>query len=233
MIEHLLVLLPEGLRWPNLLLLVGALLAALLAAQRAHNQGIDPEPPGNQLMLGLLIGLPIAYGALLARLGGAGPALHSGALLAMLALLLLIGRRRLPLLRWLDVGAGPVLLGLASGQLWSYLAQGAAGAPVAPALLLGPLWDLGALGALLWLERRLGAGRWPGDGALLCVLLASVGHVLALGVAIAGACGGPAGAGSGCAGALQPAELLRIVVFFGCAALLAWRRALRAQAPSA
>jgi hypothetical protein len=210
MIEELFALLPIGERGANLLLLAGALLVGLLAARRAHARGISPEPLGNQLLLGLLIGLPIAYGLLMAQsdMEGAG---QGGLIALMIALMLAIWWRELPLLRWLDIGAAPVLLGLAVGRLGGALGQAA---PLTAAPFFAPLWLLAALGALLWIERARGPRLRPGDSALLCGLLASAGQVAALGLSISAAG----------AAAVQQGDLLRVAVFLGCGALLAWRR---------
>jgi hypothetical protein len=210
MFEELLALLPTGNRGANLLLLAGALPVGLLAARRAHARGISPEPLWNQLLLGLLIGIPLAYGALMAQsdMEGAG---QGGLIAIMLALMLAIWWRELPLLRWLDIGAAPVLLGLALGRLGGALGQDG---PLSAVLFFVPLWLLAALGALLWIERAFGPRLRPGDSALLCGLLASASSVVALGLAIAAAG----------AAAVQQADLLRVAMFLGCGALLVWRR---------
>jgi phosphatidylglycerol:prolipoprotein diacylglycerol transferase len=49
-----------SVRWYGVLIMGGALLAALLAARRAGARGRDPEHVRNQLMLGLLIAIPLA-----------------------------------------------------------------------------------------------------------------------------------------------------------------------------
>lgn len=181
----------EGLQ--SAVIVLAALLLALFAARRADSYGVSPLAVGNQLLLGLLIAIPIIYQAATVWLhngqppGGRAPlglwlAIQIGLTLALLAALIGLRWRGLPLLTTLDICAIPVLFGqVVGGWLFALSWPGPGRAGPAPGMASSPapmlLWDLAALMAILWIERRFRGRMRPGDTLLLCCLFAALGRV--------------------------------------------------------
>lgn len=218
-----------------IILMIVALLAAALTAQRARARGYSVSSPAEQLGLGLLIAIPIAQFALFIdqlqaapRLPGAELALHFGLLGALSAVLIAARMLRRPLLVWADLCAPAVLLGQAAVIWGAALGQGRPSA-----LLVGAVWQLVALWALLWAESRLRRRLRPGDTLLLYNVLAAPVVLLGLATHHRGLCVGP-GAGD-CLGAAGAAQLIVVVIFVACAVALSrrhgWLAAAR-RAPS-
>jgi phosphatidylglycerol:prolipoprotein diacylglycerol transferase len=101
-----------SVRWYGVLIMGGALLAALLAARRARARGFDPDHVWNQLLLGLLLAIPLARAYYVAfawpryvgrpwleiiNPQGGGLAMHGGLLGALLAVVIYTRRQHLPL----------------------------------------------------------------------------------------------------------------------------------------
>lgn len=133
-----------SVRWYGVLIMAGALIAALFAARRARVRGIDPDHIWNQLMLGLLIAIPLARAYYVTfewpryagrpwwevvNPQGGGLAIHGGLLGALIAVLVYTRGKQLPLLEWLDICAPPVLLGQAIGRWGNFFNQEAYGQP--------------------------------------------------------------------------------------------------------
>ncbi len=275
LIDHLFGLPFLSVRWYGVLIISGALLAALLAARRARARGIDPEHVWNQLILGLLIAIPLARAYYVAfewpryagrplleiiNPQGGGLAIHGGLLGALIAVLIYTRRQGLPLLGWLDICAPPVLLGQAIGRWGNFFNQEAYGRPttlpwgldIAPAYRIPPyddlgryppetrfhptflyelLWDLSALGLILWLERRFAERLKAGDRVLLYGVLYSLGRFGTEGLRTDSLCVGPYTANGSCAGGLRIAQVVSLGTFVLCGLLLLWRHRPRTATP--
>lgn len=183
---------------------------------------------------------------------GGGLAIHGGLLGALIAVLIYTHRQRLPLLSWLDICAPPVLLGQAIGRWGNFFNQEAYGRPttlpwgldIAPAFRIPPytdltryplttrfqptflyesLWDLSALGLILWGERRFARWRRPGDSVLLYGILYSLGRFGTEGLRTDSLCVGPYIADGSCIGGLRIAQLVSLGALLVCGLLLLWR----------
>jgi prolipoprotein diacylglyceryltransferase len=184
--------------WQKGLILAAVLIAAWVTALRAHRRGVSPSMVANQLTLGLLIGIAIAYHLVFTSLQTSGQpaggalaghdrAVHATLISALLAALVLMRWKRLSLLAWLDICVPALLLGQAILRLSYAFGHEVAGAldggPLAPlglpAILYELLRDLTVLGSLLWAERRLQGRLRPGDTMLLYGLLYALGSMAA------------------------------------------------------
>jgi phosphatidylglycerol:prolipoprotein diacylglycerol transferase len=135
--------LPITVRWYGFIIMMGALIAALIAARRAQRRGIDPDHVWNQLMVGLLLGIAGArmyyvifeWGRFAANpwsvlnLTTGGLAIHGGIIGALIATIAYTRYTRLPLFQWLDICAPPFLLGQAIGRWGNFFNQEAYGVP--------------------------------------------------------------------------------------------------------
>jgi phosphatidylglycerol:prolipoprotein diacylglycerol transferase len=135
--------LPITVRWYGFIIMMGALIAALVAARRAQRRGIDPDHVWNQLMVGLLLGIAGAriyyvffewdrfagnpWSALNLTTGGI--AIHGGIIGALIATIGYSYYNKLPLREWLDICAPPFLLGQAIGRWGNFFNQEAYGVP--------------------------------------------------------------------------------------------------------
>ncbi|NTU83225.1 MAG: prolipoprotein diacylglyceryl transferase [Chloroflexales bacterium] len=264
-----------SVRWYGVLIMGGAILAALLAARRAQARGIDPEHVWNQLLLGLLLAIPLARAYYIAfewpryagrpwweivNPQGGGLAIHGGLLGALLAVVIYTRRQRLPLLGWLDICAPPVLLGQAIGRWGNFFNQEAYGRPTTlpwglaidppyrlppyddltrfplstrfhPTFLYESLWDLSALGLILWVERRFAGWLKPGDSLLLYGVCYSLGRFFTEGLRTDSLCVGPYTADGSCVGGLRIAQVVSLSVLIGCGLTL-WLRHRRRRVAS-
>lgn len=263
-----------SVRWYGVLIMSGALFAALLATRRARARGVDPEHVWNQVMLGLLIAIPSARTYYIAfewqhyagrpwweivNPQGGGLAIHGGLLGALVAVLIYTRSQRLPLLRWLDICAPPVLLGQALGRWGNFFNQEAYGRPTTlpwgldidapyrispyddpsryppstrfhPTFLYESLWSLSALGLILWVERHWAGRLRPGDSALLYGICYSLGRLFTEGLRTDSLCVGSYTADGSCAGGLRIAQVVSLGLVFGCAVTL-WLRHRRRATP--
>lgn len=135
--------LPITVRWYGFIIMMGALIAALLAARRAQRRGLDPDHVWNQLMIGLLLGIAGAriYYVIfewerfaanpwsVLNLTTGGLAIHGGIIGALIATIGYARYARLPLFQWLDICAPPFLLGQAIGRWGNFFNQEAYGVP--------------------------------------------------------------------------------------------------------
>lgn len=131
-------------RWYGVIIVSGALLAGMLAAQRARARQTDPEHVWNQLLLGMVLGIicariyyvafewPRYAGKPLLEIinpQGGGIAIHGAIVGALIAVLIYTRRQNLPLLPWLDVCAPTLLVGQAIGRWGNFFNQEAYGRP--------------------------------------------------------------------------------------------------------
>ncbi len=234
------------------LIVIGVLAVVLLAARRAGERGVSPGLLINQVLLGLLIGIPMAAQLLLTWRDPGGltivgqpwpPSALTTVLVILLAALLatvgLLHRQRVPLPTWLDICMPAVLLGRAIMLAVSFVHQLGQSAVQPPTTLLDELIPtLAALGALIWAERRARGLMRPGESALLCGLLYALGHIVALGLHTSlgefAAHGLPVAADTAtlcpeapqgrCGDRHSSSQLLYLVVLTACAAKLGVRR---------
>lgn len=94
-----------------------------------------------------------------------------------------------------------------------------------PTFLYESFWNVGALIALLWLERRLRNWLRPGDVFLLYAILYSIGRFFIEGLRTDSLCIGAAG--GECVGGIRAAQLTALVTIAICGTILALRHARR------
>jgi phosphatidylglycerol---prolipoprotein diacylglyceryl transferase len=135
--------LPIAVRWYGVIIMVGALVAANLAARRAAGRNIDPEHVWNQLMLGLVLGIAgarIYYVAFewerfaanplsALNLTTGGIAIHGGILGAALAGVIYTWRTKINFWQWADICMPTFLLGQGIGRWGNFFNQEAYGRP--------------------------------------------------------------------------------------------------------
>lgn len=135
--------LPLTVRWYGAIIMVGALIAAYIAARRAKARGYDPDHVWNQLMLGLLIGIASAriYYVIfewerfaadpwsIPNLTTGGLAIHGGIIGSIIAVVGYALYNKLPLGDWFDVCVPAYLLGQAIGRWGNFFNQEAYGRP--------------------------------------------------------------------------------------------------------
>jgi phosphatidylglycerol---prolipoprotein diacylglyceryl transferase len=193
---------------------------------------------------------------------GGGLAIHGALLGAGGATVYYTWRHNLSLLRWLDICLPTVLVGQALGRWGNFFNQEAYGRPTTlpwgldiapehrippyddlvqypattrfhPTFLYESLWNITALGLILWLERRFRERLKPGDSALLYGALYSVGRFFTEGLRTDSLCVGPSSLDGSCAGGLRVAQIVSLATVLICAALLAWRHRSGEQTPAA
>jgi phosphatidylglycerol:prolipoprotein diacylglycerol transferase len=143
-IDHLFGLPFLTVRWYGVLIVSGAILAGYLATRRARAHGINEEHVGNQLLLGMLLGIigarmyyvafewqRYAGRPLLEIINpqGGGLAIHGAIIGALIAVLMYTRRNQLPLLTWLDICVPTLLIGQAIGRWGNFFNQEAYGRP--------------------------------------------------------------------------------------------------------
>ena len=209
---------PLSIRWYGILMALAMALGLWLAYRDARRRGLDPESflkAAELSLLGALVGARLYYvlfnldyysqfpRKILAVWEG-GLAIHGGILGG-----LIVGggyalRRRLPLLKFMDVAAPSLILGQAIGRWGNFFNEEAFGTPTTlpwklyispshrplpyaqndffhPAFLYESLWDLGVfLLLVLWLRRRL--ERAPGALFLAYLGLYSAGRFITEGI---------------------------------------------------
>jgi phosphatidylglycerol:prolipoprotein diacylglycerol transferase len=136
--------LPIQVRWYGVIIMVGALLAAMLAARRARARGYDSEDVWNTLMLGLVLSIICARAYYVffewERFAGrsileiinpatGGIAIHGAIIGAVLAAFIYARWKRLPVLEWWDICVPGLLLGQAIGRWGNFFNQEAYGRP--------------------------------------------------------------------------------------------------------
>lgn len=135
--------LPITVRWYGVLIVLGALLGATLAAWRARQRGHDPDHAWNLLMLGMILGIigaRIYYvvfewsrfdGNLLAMINitTGGLAIHGAIIGAIGAALFYTWRNGLRFWEWLDIYVPGFLLAQAIGRWGNFFNQEAYGSP--------------------------------------------------------------------------------------------------------
>lgn len=135
--------LPIAIRWYGVLIMSGALLAAMLASKRAVARGIDPDHVWNQLMLGLVMGIAgarIYYVAFewerfapdpwsVLNLTTGGIAIHGALAGAVLSTVFYTRYAKLPWLQWLDICIPGFLLAQGIGRWGNFFNQEAYGRP--------------------------------------------------------------------------------------------------------
>ncbi len=94
-----------------------------------------------------------------------------------------------------------------------------------PTFLYESFWNVGALVALLWLERRLRGWLRPGDLFLLYAILYSIGRFFIEGLRTDSLCIGAAG--GECVGGIRAAQLAAVVTIVLCGTIVALRHARR------
>ncbi|NJN19629.1 MAG: prolipoprotein diacylglyceryl transferase [Oscillochloris sp.] len=135
--------LPITVRWYGVIIMTGALVAALVATRRARTRGFHPDHVWNQLLFGLLLGIAgarIYYVAFewerfsadplsALNITNGGLAVHGSLIGALLAVLIYTAYTRLPLRAWIDVCVPSFLLGQAIGRWGNFFNQEAYGVP--------------------------------------------------------------------------------------------------------
>lgn len=183
---------------------------------------------------------------------GGGIAIHGAIIGALIAVLIYTRRQRLPLLPWLDICAPTLLVGQAIGRWGNFFNEEAYGRPTAlpwgldipadhrippydnltqyppstrfhPTFLYESLWDIGALLAILGIERRFRTRLRPGDSALLYGVLYSAGRFFTEGLRTDSLCVGAYTLDGSCTGGLRIAQLISLVALAVCGLILAWR----------
>lgn len=183
---------------------------------------------------------------------GGGLAIHGALIGAGIAALIYTRRHQLDLLEWLDICLPTMLIGQALGRWGNFFNQEAYGRPTTlpwglnippeyrippydnlqqyplatrfhPTFLYESIWDLGALGLILAVERRYSGQLKPGDSALLYGLLYSVGRFFTEGLRTDSLCIGQYTLDGSCVGGLRIAQLVSLAALIVCSAILAWR----------
>lgn len=196
---------PLAIRWYGLLIATAVLLGTALAHREALRRGEDPDSLLNAIVVAVFSGLVGGrlyyvlfnwsyYGKhpfkIIAVWEG-GLAIHGALIVGGLALILYCSKKRLPILRYLDIVAPSVVLGQAIGRWGNFFNQEAFGVPTDlpwklyidpyhrpphlqryeyfhPTFLYESLWDLFVFLVLHFLLRKRLEGK---EGALaLCYL---------------------------------------------------------------
>jgi phosphatidylglycerol---prolipoprotein diacylglyceryl transferase len=144
LINRVILGVPVMVRWYGVIIMSGALLAALLTARRAVRRGYDPDDVWNLLLFGLVISIACARAyyvffewerfagqPLLTIINPAtgGLAIHGGLIGACIATALYTAWRKLNLFDWLDLCAPAFLLAQAVGRWGNFMNQEAYGRP--------------------------------------------------------------------------------------------------------
>ncbi len=137
---------PIAVRWYGVMIVLGALLAARVAAGRAERRGFDPEHVWNQLMIGMVLGVlggrlwyvafewerfagqPI-WNIINPTWGGGGLAIHGAIVGAVLSAVIYTAWQKLPFVRWVDICLPTMLIGQGVGRWGNFFNQEAYGRP--------------------------------------------------------------------------------------------------------
>lgn len=183
---------------------------------------------------------------------GGGLAIHGALLGAVVAAVYYTRRYHLQLLTWLDICLPTFLVGQAVGRWGNFFNQEAYGRPTTlpwgldipadhrvppyddltqypvstrfhPTFLYESIWNIGALGLILWLERQFRNRLRAGDSALMYGVLYSLGRFFTEGLRTDSLCVGPYTLDGSCAGGLRIAQLVSLAAVVVCGAALVWR----------
>src|SRR5438034_8416053 len=134
---------PFTLRWYGVFIVVGALIASLIAASEARRRGEDPDHVWQALPIVLILGIIGArLGFVLVNLSNfqndplgvfkvweGGLSVQGGFIAGILALLIYVRRAHLRFFHWADIGIVGVPLAQAIGRWGNYFNQEAYGEP--------------------------------------------------------------------------------------------------------
>jgi phosphatidylglycerol---prolipoprotein diacylglyceryl transferase len=173
---------------------------------------------------------------------GGGLAIHGAIIGAVLAALIYTRYKKLPFIEWLDICLPTMLLAQAIGRWGNFFNQEAYGRPTTlpfgvtidqdrrlppfndmqqyppnqlfhATFLYESLWNIGGLGLILWLERRLKGWLRTGDSALMYLVVYGVGRFWIEGLRTDSLCTN--GVGGDCAGALRAAQVVSLLLIAG------------------
>jgi phosphatidylglycerol---prolipoprotein diacylglyceryl transferase len=173
---------------------------------------------------------------------GGGLAIHGAIIGAVLAALIYTRYKKLPFIEWLDICLPTMLLAQAIGRWGNFFNQEAYGRPTTlpfgvtidqdrrlppfndmqqyppnqlfhATFLYESLWNIGGLGVILWLERRLKGWLRTGDSALMYLVVYGVGRFWIEGLRTDSLCTN--GVGGDCAGALRAAQVVSLLLIAG------------------